>query len=114
MLSKRKGGAVSDKSIVEGGTLFSPRYLKLERPSQLEMFSRVICLALGNKAEEIKKSQMLFLSSAGQFSVPQSGIYFVGILQMKDRKARDQSHSCSGLDMTKPDSASSNRFSVLS
>lgn len=54
MLSKRKGGAVSDKSIVEGGTLFSPRYLKLERPSQLEMFSRVICLALGNKAEEIK------------------------------------------------------------
>lgn len=30
---KKKGGAVSDKSIVAGGTLISPRYLKLERPS---------------------------------------------------------------------------------
>lgn len=58
MLSKRKGGAVSDKSIVEGGTLFSPRYLKLERPSpQLEMFGRVLCLALRNKAEEIKNHE---------------------------------------------------------
>lgn len=41
---KKRGEAVLDKSVVEGGTLVSPRCLKQERPSQLEMFRGVICL----------------------------------------------------------------------
>lgn len=41
---KKRGGTVLAKSIVEGGTLVSPRFLKLERPSQLQMFRAVICL----------------------------------------------------------------------
>ena len=102
--------------------LFSCRCLKLERPSQLEMFSGVICLALGNKAEEIKIMNVFPLLSWWIFcptvlclsSSCSSGTYVVGILQRKDGKAQDQSHSCSGLDMTYPDSTSSKRFSVLS
>lgn len=101
------------------GTLFSHRCLKLERPSQLEMFSRVICLVLGNKAEEIKimtiRPQLMnFLPHNPLSWSCFSGTYFVGVLQRKDGKAQDQSHLCSGLDMTKPDSTSSKRFLVLS
>lgn len=41
---KKRGGTVLGRSRAEGGTLVPPRCLKLERPSQLEMYRGVICL----------------------------------------------------------------------
>lgn len=90
--------------------------MKLERVSQLETLSKVF--GCGKRSGRDKNCECFPLSSADEFSAFQSsdssGMNFIGTLEREDGKAQDWSHSRSGLAVTKPDSTSSKRLSVLS
>lgn len=100
VLPKWKERAVSDKSVVEGGTLFSPRNTgKLWRPLQLEMLCRDHLFWLWELKQK-KEKMWMFLPQRPLSSSHSSGLYFVAVLKRKVEKVQGKSDWCSIQAMT--------------